>query len=522
MPPACAAIAGTEAGSPVGIGRWRQAWAALWPIPDMTVMAADVSQILDMPPRLSTADFAVHNSGNRPVGRTGSARLDAVTAPPYRTAAAADRRRPGRRRRHSDEVPGLPKVLHGFAGRSMLGHALAAVAPLRPRHHRRGHRPPSRRGRRAHLTDIAPDAVPVVQDSRTAPATPSEPRWTSCRRRAGHRHRAGAAGRHAAADRQHAGRAAGEHTATGAAATVLTSVAGRSDRLRPGDPDGDRPSACARSSSTRTPTRPNCRSPRCPPWCTPSTPGGSATRCGRLPPTTPRARSTCPTSSASSSPRAARCTARVAPAVETAGVNDRVQLAAAHRSYNDRLLEEHMRAGVTVIDPATTWVDADVVLEPDVTLPPERAAARRTRIGAGATIGPDCTLTDTVVGAGSMLHRTVANQARVGAGVTVGPFAYLRPGTDLADQVHIGTFVEIKACRRRRRDQGAASELRRRRHHRRAHQHRRGHRLRQLRRGEQAPLDDRQPRPDRCRQHVRGAGARRRRRLHRGRIGHRQ
>jgi bifunctional UDP-N-acetylglucosamine pyrophosphorylase/glucosamine-1-phosphate N-acetyltransferase len=146
--------------------------------------------------------------------------------------------------------------------------------------------------------------------------------------------------------------------------------------------------------------------------------------------------------------------ARTAPAEETAGVNDRVQLAAAHHGYNLRLLERHMRAGVRVIDPATCWVDADVTLAPDVTLAQNVQLHGRTEVATGATIGPDSTLTDTVVGAGSALNRTVANQARIGAGVTVGPFAYLRPGTELADRVHIGTYVEIKAS-----DIGTASKV---------------------------------------------------------------
>jgi len=136
--------------------------------------------------------------------------------------------------------------------------------------------------------------------------------------------------------------------------------------------------------------------------------------------------------------------ALLAPATEIAGVNDRVQLAAAHRAYNDRLLDQHMRNGVTVIDPATTWVDADVLLAADAVLRPNVQLHGSTRIDADAVIGPDSTLTDTVVGAGSSLERTVARQSSIGAGATVGPFAYLRPGTVLADQVHIGTYVEIK------------------------------------------------------------------------------
>jgi bifunctional UDP-N-acetylglucosamine pyrophosphorylase / glucosamine-1-phosphate N-acetyltransferase len=137
--------------------------------------------------------------------------------------------------------------------------------------------------------------------------------------------------------------------------------------------------------------------------------------------------------------------ALVAAADETAGVNDRAQLADAHRVYNTRLLRSHMLAGVTVIDPATTWVDADAVIEADATLLPGVQLHGTTHIGAAAVIGPDSTLTDTSVGARSTVERAVAKQATIGADVTIGPFAYLRPGTVLADEVHIGTYVELKA-----------------------------------------------------------------------------
>lgn len=136
--------------------------------------------------------------------------------------------------------------------------------------------------------------------------------------------------------------------------------------------------------------------------------------------------------------------AMTAPPLETAGVNDRVQLAAAHRTYNDRLLTAHMRAGVTIVDPATTWVDAGVTLDADATLLPSTDLHGATHIAAGAEIGPFTTLTDTVVGERSRVTRTVAVQARIGADVTIGPYAYLRPGTELADEVHIGTYVELK------------------------------------------------------------------------------
>jgi bifunctional UDP-N-acetylglucosamine pyrophosphorylase/glucosamine-1-phosphate N-acetyltransferase len=139
-----------------------------------------------------------------------------------------------------------------------------------------------------------------------------------------------------------------------------------------------------------------------------------------------------------------RIHAVVAPAEETAGVNDRVQLAAAHRLYNARLLEEHMRGGVTVVDPMTTWLDREVTVEPDAVLLPATQLTGTTSIGAGAVIGPEVTLTDTAVGPRARLERCVAKQAVVGADVTVGPYAYLRPGTRLADGVHVGTYVELK------------------------------------------------------------------------------
>ena len=134
----------------------------------------------------------------------------------------------------------------------------------------------------------------------------------------------------------------------------------------------------------------------------------------------------------------------VAAAAETAGVNDRVQLAAAARAYNDRLLADWMRAGVTVLDPASTWVDAGVELAPDVLLRPGVQLHGLTRVAAGAEIGPDCTVTDTVVGAGAHVVRAHCVGAVVGAGASVGPFAYLRPGAVLGEWAKAGTYVEIK------------------------------------------------------------------------------
>lgn len=126
------------------------------------------------------------------------------------------------------------------------------------------------------------------------------------------------------------------------------------------------------------------------------------------------------------------------------GVNDRVQLAAVGRELNRRTLERWMRAGVTVVDPATTWVDADVVLEPDVTLLPGTQLHGACRAAAGATIGPDTTLTDCEIGPEAAVVRTHGSSAVIGSGATVGPFSYLRPGTRLGAGGKIGAFVETK------------------------------------------------------------------------------
>jgi bifunctional UDP-N-acetylglucosamine pyrophosphorylase/glucosamine-1-phosphate N-acetyltransferase len=104
-----------------------------------------------------------------------------------------------------------------------------------------------------------------------------------------------------------------------------------------------------------------------------------------------------------------------------------------------------MRAGVTVVDPATTWVDAEVELAADVTLRPNVQLHGHTRVLAGAEVGPDCTLTDTVVGEGAQVVRAHCAGAEIGAGAGVGPFTYLRPGAKLGPGSKAGTYVEVKS-----------------------------------------------------------------------------
>ena len=130
---------------------------------------------------------------------------------------------------------------------------------------------------------------------------------------------------------------------------------------------------------------------------------------------------------------------------QTEGVNDRVQLAALYRELNRRVLERWMRSGVTVLDPATTWVDVTVRLGGDVVLRPGVQLHGATTVDDGAEIGPDSTLVDCVVGAGAIVTRTHARGAEMGPETSVGPFTYLRPGARLARRAKAGAFVEIKA-----------------------------------------------------------------------------
>ncbi|KAF4405421.1 bifunctional UDP-N-acetylglucosamine diphosphorylase/glucosamine-1-phosphate N-acetyltransferase GlmU [Streptomyces lycii] len=129
---------------------------------------------------------------------------------------------------------------------------------------------------------------------------------------------------------------------------------------------------------------------------------------------------------------------------EILGINNRVQLAEARRLLNLRLLEAAMLSGVTVVDPATTWIDASVTFEPDAVVHPGTQLHGATRVAAGAEVGPNSTLTDTAVGPGARVVNTVAVGAEIGPEASVGPYAYLRPGTRLARKAKAGTYVEMK------------------------------------------------------------------------------
>lgn len=129
---------------------------------------------------------------------------------------------------------------------------------------------------------------------------------------------------------------------------------------------------------------------------------------------------------------------------ETRGVNDRVQLAELTRILRDRIVEQHQRDGVAFLDPQTAWVDADVVLEPDVTVAQNTQIHGHTVVRRGARVGPDTTLTDCEVGEGATVLKSYATGARIGAQASVGPFSYLRPGTVLGARSKAGAYVEVK------------------------------------------------------------------------------
>jgi bifunctional UDP-N-acetylglucosamine pyrophosphorylase/glucosamine-1-phosphate N-acetyltransferase len=137
-------------------------------------------------------------------------------------------------------------------------------------------------------------------------------------------------------------------------------------------------------------------------------------------------------------------TYRAADPDEALGANDRVQLAQLRALLRDRINTGWMLAGVSIVDPATTWLDVTVQLARDVTVEPNTQLRGGTVVEEGALVGPDTTLTDVYVGPRASVVRAHGSGSRIGAGASVGPYAYLRPGTVLGEAGKIGTFVETK------------------------------------------------------------------------------
>jgi len=131
----------------------------------------------------------------------------------------------------------------------------------------------------------------------------------------------------------------------------------------------------------------------------------------------------------------------------TMGVNNRADLAAVEAEARRRILEAHMLAGVTVVDPASTWVDAEVEIEPDARIEPGTSLRGGTKVGAGTTVGPLSTLIDSELGANVSVPHSYLVDCVVADNANVGPFAYLRPGAQLEQGAKAGTFVEIKNSR---------------------------------------------------------------------------
>ncbi len=136
--------------------------------------------------------------------------------------------------------------------------------------------------------------------------------------------------------------------------------------------------------------------------------------------------------------------ALIADPTKVTGVNDRVQLSRATRALNRYIVERHMRAGVTIVDPETTWIDTGVEIGQDAVIRPGVQLYGRTVVGEDAVVGPDSTLTDVIVGPGAHVVRSHAESSNVGAGANIGPFAYLRPGTTVGRAGKLGAFVETK------------------------------------------------------------------------------
>jgi len=135
---------------------------------------------------------------------------------------------------------------------------------------------------------------------------------------------------------------------------------------------------------------------------------------------------------------------RVDDSALVAGVNNRVQLAELGAELNRRIVAAHQMSGVTIIDPATTWIDVDVTIGRDTVIHPGTQLLGRTQVGGHCVVGPDTTLTDVTVGDGASVVRTHGTSSSIGGGATVGPYTYLRPGTVLGADGKLGAFVETK------------------------------------------------------------------------------
>lgn len=140
---------------------------------------------------------------------------------------------------------------------------------------------------------------------------------------------------------------------------------------------------------------------------------------------------------------------RVVPVVahdhrEVLGINDRIELALARKNMNARLCLQHMADGVTIVDPDTTYLEPELRIGRDTVIYPNTSIGLLSEIGEGCVVGPNARLSDAKLGDNVTVRESVIVQTAIGSNVTVGPFAHLRGGAQLADNVRIGNFVEVK------------------------------------------------------------------------------
>ena len=132
---------------------------------------------------------------------------------------------------------------------------------------------------------------------------------------------------------------------------------------------------------------------------------------------------------------------------EVLGVNDRAQLAQANAILRRRTLDALLRSGVTIVDPATTYIEPEVTIEPDTIVQPGCHVQGRTRIAAECEIGPNAFIVDSEIGAESRIWFSVLESATVGERVNIGPFSHLRPGAVIEDDANLGNYAEVKGSR---------------------------------------------------------------------------
>ncbi|SLL37202.1 bifunctional N-acetylglucosamine-1-phosphate uridyltransferase/glucosamine-1-phosphate acetyltransferase [Mycobacteroides abscessus subsp. abscessus] len=129
---------------------------------------------------------------------------------------------------------------------------------------------------------------------------------------------------------------------------------------------------------------------------------------------------------------------------ETIGVNDRIALSEAEAIMRKRINEQHMRNGVTIMDPLNTYIEADVMIKEDTVIYPGTMLKGATVIGSDCVIGPNTEINNCVVGNNTAIKQSVAHDSSIGSDVNIGPFAHIRPASTIDDEVKIGNFVEIK------------------------------------------------------------------------------